>query len=154
MLSLYNYGMEVDRVIDGDTIVVIVDLGFHTYIKEYLRFYDVNTPETRGVNYSPEGAWATLYTDLWLRGQENLWTLDRSIDIKEYITGIFFKPYLKDLYFNSRKYDARGKYGRALAEIFRAGDNISLNSCLLQYYNKYTGANPQLEYPRGLEDLN
>lgn len=33
------------RVIDGDTVQVIIDLGFYAYIEHRLRLLDVNTPE-------------------------------------------------------------------------------------------------------------
>jgi micrococcal nuclease len=137
-VNVYQYRFKVDRIIDGDTIVAWIDLGFDIGIKEILRFYWVNTPEIRGSLFSPEGAWATLYTDLWLRGQEDLWTKDRSVDIKTYISQLDRKDYLTTLYMDSLKYNATGKYGRALAVIYREGDTRSLNEALLdQGYPDY-----------------
>lgn len=42
---MYQYTAVIDRVIDGDTAVMVVDLGFYTYMKLHLRFYGVDTPE-------------------------------------------------------------------------------------------------------------
>lgn len=35
----------INRVIDGDTAVLDVDLGFYTYMRLHFRFYGINTPE-------------------------------------------------------------------------------------------------------------
>lgn len=45
--SGYTYDVEVLRVIDGDTVDVMVDLGFDLWIKKRVRFYEFNAPETR-----------------------------------------------------------------------------------------------------------
>lgn len=47
MINDYNYDAKVVRVIDGDTIDCIVDLGFNITIKERFRLYGIDTPETR-----------------------------------------------------------------------------------------------------------
>lgn len=44
----YVYRATVLRVIDGDTIVVLVDLGFHTRRKIHLRLDGYDAPEIRG----------------------------------------------------------------------------------------------------------
>ncbi|MEO1945610.1 MAG: hypothetical protein ABGY11_15010 [Candidatus Thioglobus sp.] len=42
---MYEYRAKVDRVIDGDTVDFIVDLGFNVSIKIRGRFAGVDTPE-------------------------------------------------------------------------------------------------------------
>jgi micrococcal nuclease len=42
---LYEYNAKVDRVIDGDTVDFIVDLGFNVNIKIRGRLEGVDTPE-------------------------------------------------------------------------------------------------------------
>lgn len=43
---MYQYTARIDRVIDGDTIVVDVDLGFYIWMKNlHLRLYGINAPE-------------------------------------------------------------------------------------------------------------
>lgn len=44
---MYEYKAKVMRVIDGDTIVVFVDLGFETFVRAKLRLLGINCPETR-----------------------------------------------------------------------------------------------------------
>ncbi|NQZ20234.1 MAG: thermonuclease family protein [Bdellovibrionales bacterium] len=45
---MYSYFVEIVRVVDGDTIDVIVDLGFNITQKMRLRLKDIDTPEVRG----------------------------------------------------------------------------------------------------------
>ena len=44
---MYTYKAKLDRVIDGDTIDVNIDLGFDIQIKKRVRFVGINTPESR-----------------------------------------------------------------------------------------------------------
>ena len=43
----YFYDARVLRVVDGDTVDMDVDLGFHTRVKKRVRLYGINAPETR-----------------------------------------------------------------------------------------------------------
>ena len=46
--SCYNFRVtEINRVVDGDTIDVTIDLGFDLYKKERVRIAGVDTPEKR-----------------------------------------------------------------------------------------------------------
>ena len=47
MRELYYYNAVVDRVVDGDTLDMTIDLGYNIWIKERVRLYGLNTPETR-----------------------------------------------------------------------------------------------------------
>ena len=44
---MYTYKAKLDRVIDGDTIDVHIDLGFNISTKKRVRFVGINTPESR-----------------------------------------------------------------------------------------------------------
>jgi len=45
---MYEYRISnVDRIVDGDTVDVTVDLGFDIHFKTRVRLYGINTPETR-----------------------------------------------------------------------------------------------------------
>jgi len=46
-MSLYNYEAEIVRVIDGDSVIVTVSVGFDMYIKLGLRLYGIDCPEIR-----------------------------------------------------------------------------------------------------------
>ena len=49
--SCYNFRVtEINRVVDGDTIDVTIDLGFDLYKKERVRVAGVDTPEKRTRN--------------------------------------------------------------------------------------------------------
>ncbi|MHA1940739.1 MAG: thermonuclease family protein [Candidatus Hodarchaeales archaeon] len=44
---MYEYRAKLIRVIDGDTIDAMVDLGFDVWSKKRIRLYGINTPEVR-----------------------------------------------------------------------------------------------------------
>ena len=49
--SCYNFRViSIDKVVDGDTIDVTIDLGFDLYKKERVRVAGVDTPEKRTRN--------------------------------------------------------------------------------------------------------
>jgi len=47
MIPQYIYNSEVVRVVDGDTIIANVDVGFDMWKRCNIRLYGINTPETR-----------------------------------------------------------------------------------------------------------
>jgi endonuclease YncB( thermonuclease family) len=53
----YTYAATVDRVVDGDTLKVIIDVGFGNRVYDKLRLRGVNTPELG----TPEGEKAKRY---------------------------------------------------------------------------------------------
>ena len=44
---MYEYACKVDRVVDGDTIDVVLDLGFDILYRCRVRLYGIDTPESR-----------------------------------------------------------------------------------------------------------
>tara|TARA_Y100001963_G_C6751008_1_gene434212 strand:+ start:504 stop:854 length:351 start_codon:yes stop_codon:yes gene_type:complete len=44
---MHEYAVKLDRVVDGDTVDVMVDLGFKIWVKKRIRYYGINTPESR-----------------------------------------------------------------------------------------------------------
>ena len=45
---MYEYKCKIDRVVDGDTVDVDIDLGFGIWLrKERVRLYGIDTPESR-----------------------------------------------------------------------------------------------------------
>ena len=56
--SCYNFRVvEINRVVDGDTIDVTIDLGFDLYKKERVRIAGVDTPEKRTRNLEEKSLW-------------------------------------------------------------------------------------------------
>lgn len=104
--DLYTYKATVVRVIDGDTVELIIDLGFTVQWKSTCRLYGINTPELRSKN-ADEKAKALLARD-------------------------FTKANLNEgaiVIIKSKKLD---KYGRPLVDIYCSEDySIHLNAALI-----------------------
>ncbi len=41
----YIYQATLERVVDGDTVDIVIDLGFSTFRKERIRLYGIDAPE-------------------------------------------------------------------------------------------------------------
>jgi len=113
---MYEYNCTVTRVVDGDTIDVILDLGFSVLHKCRVRLYGIDTPESR-----------TRNKDEKARGKLAAKYLEDSIKNG---TEIILRSKLKD---------SKGKYGRVLGEI--VVDNININQSMIEKYLavRYTG---------------
>ena len=56
--SCYNFRVvEINRVLDGDTIDVTIDLGFDLFKKERVRVAGVDTPEKRTRDLEENRSW-------------------------------------------------------------------------------------------------
>ena len=66
---MYEYKCNVVRVIDGDTIVVDIDLGFEMWLKnQHVRVYGIDAPEvrTRDLVEKEAGLKATQFVNAYL----------------------------------------------------------------------------------------
>jgi micrococcal nuclease len=109
---MYEYSARVLRVIDGDTLHLEIDLGFNVVIRDKVRLYGVNTPETSGPKAKTEktaGAAATAFVTAWVADKPAV--VLRSHDAKAI---------------------GQEKYGRWLAVLTPAGGGISLNDALIE----------------------
>ena len=112
---MYEYNCEIKRVVDGDTVDVIIDLGFDIFYKSRVRLYGIDTPESR--------------------------TRDKD----EKARGLMSKQYLIDelekgqVVIKTHK-DKKGKFGRVLGEMYVGDKNINLmmvDDCLaVEYYGQ------------------
>jgi len=92
-MELFQYEAEVIRVVDGDTIIASISLGFDTYVKKTIRFQGFNAPESRTRDLEEK--------------KRGLAAKDRVIEIlKENDNKFLLKSH------------GVGKYGRCLGEIF------------------------------------
>jgi len=112
-LDKHNYSAKLMRVVDGDTCDAMIDLGFDTWVKKRIRFYGVDTWESR------------------------------TRDLEEKKKGLAAKDYVKDLLENSDegkfalKSHGVGKYGRVLGELFIKGNETSVNELLKENGHAY-----------------
>ena len=51
---MYEYPGRVHRIIDGDTGVFWIDLGFGVWVKQTCRLRGINAPEIRGSRLTPQ----------------------------------------------------------------------------------------------------
>jgi len=111
---MYNYKATLDKVIDGDTVDLIIDLGFDIKIKQRVRLLGIDTPELRGKTE--------------LEKQAALISKEKVEDLLEG----------KEIFVSSKK-EGADKYNRYLAEIFI--DDMNINKYLLDngYAKVYNG---------------
>ena len=128
--SCYNFRVtEINRVVDGDTIDVTIDLGFDLYKKERVRVAGVDTPEkrTRDLEEKALGIDATN----WMKQQ-----LEEAINGESELT---IRTELKG---------GMGKYGRLLGWLYVGDADISLNEAMILtgYAWAYDGGTKQKDF--------
>ena len=112
--SCYNFRVtEIVKVLDGDTIDVIIDLGFDLYKKERVRIAGVDTPEKRTRDLE-EKALGQDATD-WMKER-----LDGAISGED------------DLVIRTELDGGVGKYGRLLGWLYIGDDLVSLNEQMIE----------------------
>ena len=131
--SCYNFRVvKINRVVDGDTIDVTLDLGFSLTKKERVRIAGVDTPEkrTRNLEEKELGIDATN----WLKDK-----------IKDTLTGD------DELTIRTELVGGVGKYGRLLGWLYVGDDDYSLNEQMITegYAWPYDGGTKQ----KNFEDL-
>ena len=110
---MYEYRCKITRVVDGDTVDVDIDLGFGVWLhKERVRIYGIDTPESR----------------------------TRDLEEKRYGLAAkeFVKEFVRDkggsnIVLRTRKYDAKGKFGRILGDIIV--DNVSMSETMIKEHH-------------------
>ncbi len=112
----------MDKVLDGDTIDVTIDLGFDLYKKERVRVAGVDTPEkrTRNLEEKELGIDATN----WLKKElEDVLAGDDELIVRTELHG------------------GVGKYGRLLGWLYVGDETVSLNEQMITqgYAHPYDG---------------
>ena len=128
---LYNYNARVLRVVDGDTLDLMISLGLDIHMKERVRLFGVNTPETFGRKADSDeyraGKVAQAQVIRWLCPG----ITDReSIDLATNGKGDMVGQVVGTVRIRTHK-DKKGKYGRYLAEVFVGDDTESINTKLI-----------------------
>ena len=98
---MYEYSCRINRVIDGDSVDVCIDLGFDISFTSSVRLYGIDTPESR----------------------------TRDLDEKK--CGLLAKKFLEESVKNGKNIiirtqkDEKGKFGRVLGSLIIDGTNIN-----------------------------
>ena len=99
---MYEYSCKVERVVDGDTIDVVRNLGCDILYKSRVRLYGIDTPESRTRNLDEKA-----------RGK---------------MAGAFLKDAIEKgekVIIQTKLKDSRGKFGRVLGNVIVDGININ-----------------------------
>jgi micrococcal nuclease len=106
---MYEYYVrKVENIVDGDTIDVLIDLGFDILFQSRVRLAGIDTPESR------------------------------TKDLKEKALGLESKEYLKkalkdakSVVIKTEKMDSSEKYGRILGWVYVDGNTVSINDMMI-----------------------
>ena len=106
--NMFEYKSRVTKVVDGDTVDVLTDLGWGVFMSMRLRFAGINTPESRTRNL----------------GEKAL-----GLAAKEFLAETLAKA--DSIEFQSHE---RGKYGRVLATLYAVtgGKKTNINKLLVR----------------------
>ena len=107
---MYEYFVdEVKTVVDGDTIDVVIDLGFDILFASRVRLAGIDTPESRTTDKAEKAL---------------------GLEAKEYL-----KKHLKDaksVVIRTEKMDSSEKYGRILGWVYVNGESESVNNKMIK----------------------
>ena len=108
---MYEYKCKVKRVVDGDTMDVVIDLGFDIFHSCRVRLAGIDTPEsrTRDLDEKARGKLSKAYLKESIKGRK-----------------VVLKTKLKD---------SRGKFGRVIAEVwveFEKGSLRNVNELMIK----------------------
>ena len=128
--SCYNFRViSIDKVVDGDTIDVTIDLGFDLYKKERVRVAGVDTPEKRTRNLEEKAL--GLDATAWIKNK-----LEGAVDGDD------------DLIIRTELDGGVGKYGRLLGWLYIGDGDVSLNEAMIEegYAWAYDGGTKQKDF--------
>ena len=117
-MDKYIYRAKLDRVVDGDTVDTLIDVGFDIWFKKRIRFKGVDTWESRTRNLEEKA--------LGLKAKA------RTKELLEKVSS-------KSGYFRIKSYGL-GKYGRVLADVFimdKDGKQWNVNKTLITEGHAY-----------------
>jgi len=114
---MYEYACQPVRVIDGDSIVLDIDLGLHITARESCRLWGIDAPEIRGEE-RPQG-----------------------LDSRKFLEWLIDGDY-KFICHTHR--DKKGKYGRYLVDLWMINsvdEEVCINTTMVEegYAEKYDG---------------
>ena len=117
-MDKYIYRGKLERVVDGDTIDALIDVGFDIWVKKRIRYSGIDT-------------WESRTRDL----AEKAKGLEAKVRNKE----LLMEVSSKSGYFRLKSHGV-GKYGRVLGEIFiedKDGKQYNINKTLISEGHAY-----------------
>ena len=117
-MDKYIYRAKLERVVDGDTIDALIDVGFDIWVKKRIRYKGIDTWESRTRDLEEK--------------KKGLAAKDRNKELLEEISS-------KPGFFRLKSYGV-GKYGRVLGEIFildNKDNPININETLIKEGHAY-----------------
>ena len=117
-MDKYIYRAKLERVVDGDTVDALIDLGFDTWVKKRIRYKGIDTWESRTKDLDEK--------KLGLAAKE------RNKELLESVSS-------KSGYFRLKSHGV-GKYGRVLGELFikdTEGIEYNINQTLINEGHAY-----------------
>ena len=112
---------KVTKIVDGDTIDVLLDMGFDILYQQRVRLFGIDTPESR--TRDKEEKKYGLLSKYFLKAELSL---GKKITVKTY------------------KGDETGKFGRILGDIWIDGKSVNQKMCDKGYAVPYYGQNKDL----------
>lgn len=105
---MYTYKAKLMRVVDGDTVDAEIDLGFGVFMKQRIRLYGIDTPESR---------------------TRDLEEKERGLAAKARLSELLGKEFIVETILNKR-----GKFGRILGTLHvtqEDGTKMNINQQLV-----------------------
>jgi micrococcal nuclease len=117
-MDKYIYRGKLERVVDGDTIDALIDVGFDIWVKKRIRYKGIDTWESRTRDLAEKA---------------------KGLEAKARNKELLMEISSKSGYFRLKSYGV-GKYGRVLGEIFiedSEGKQYNINDTLISEGHAY-----------------
>ena len=117
-MEKYIYRGKLERVVDGDTIDALIDVGFDIWIKKRIRYSGIDTWESRTRDLAEKA---------------------KGLEAKARNKELLMEISSKSGYFRLKSHGV-GKYGRVLGEIFiedKEGKQYNINKTLISEGHAY-----------------
>ena len=117
-MEKYIYRGKLERVVDGDTIDALIDVGFDIWVKKRIRYKGIDTWESRTRDLAEKA---------------------KGLEAKARNKELLMEISSKSGYFRLKSHGV-GKYGRVLGEIFiedKDGNQYNINETLISEGHAY-----------------
>ena len=117
-MEKYIYRGKLERIVDGDTIDALIDVGFDIWIKKRIRYSGIDTWESRTRDLAEKA---------------------KGLEAKARNKELLMEISSKSGYFRLKSHGV-GKYGRVLGEIFiedKDGKQLNINKTLISEGHAY-----------------